>query len=291
MRNLWSDADIHGNDELDQLVYLSRCIGADTSLVVWGGGNTSVKVTEKDFRSRENYVMRVKGSGSDMKSIERKHFPRLRMDDVLPLFQRDAMSDEEMVAYLDHCVMDPNSPRPSIETLLHAFLPFRCVAHSHADAVVALTNNKDAQQVLERVYGQGVAVVPYIRPGFQLSKLVGLAVQDSPKIKGVVLVNHGLFTWGDTPQIAYDQHIELVSKAEEFASSGGRDSPAPAADPTPDPLPRREGAPSPGRDNSRTFGAWAQKPLPRGRATPGGSGGGADTQGSAESTATGSVAV
>jgi len=114
-----------------------------------------------------------------------------------------------MVAYLDRCVVDPNSPRPSIETLLHAFLDFMCVAHSHADAVVSLTNNRQADDILKRVYGQDVAIVKYLRPGFELSKLVGLAVKESPNIKGVVLVNHGLFTWGDDPKAAYDQHIDL----------------------------------------------------------------------------------
>ncbi len=233
MRNLWSDKDTHTMHELDKLVYMSRLIGADPSLVVWGGGNTSIKVNEKDFMGRDIQVMRIKGSGSDMKSIERRHFPRLLLDNVLPLFERDAMSDDEMVAYLDCCVMDPNSPRPSIETLLHAFLPFMCVAHSHADAVVALTNNGDTEEILESVYGDDVAVVEYIRPGFRLSKLVGLAVKENPHIKGVVLMNHGLFTWGDSPKAAYDQHIELVTRAEEYSKAGSKP----------------------------VFGGWARKPL------------------------------
>ena len=217
MRNLWSDNDTQGMSDLDKLVYMSRLIGAEPSLVVWGGGNTSIKVVEKDVAGRDIQALRIKGSGSDMKSIEHRHFPRLRLDDVLPLFDRDAMSDEEMVAYLDRCVMDPDSPRPSIETLLHAFLPFMSVAHSHSDAVDALTNNSDAAAILEKVYGADVAVVEYIRPGFRLSKLVGLAVKENPHIKGVVLMNHGLFTWGDSPKAAYDQHIELVTRAEEDA--------------------------------------------------------------------------
>ena len=235
MENLWSESAAQGLDERDKLVYMSRLIGADPALVVWGGGNTSVKVTEKDFQGRDVEVMRIKGSGSDLKSMERWQFPRLELEKVLPVFAREQMSDEEMVDYLDRCVLDPNSPRPSIETLLHAFLPFKCVAHSHADAVVGLTNNRDADDILRRVYGTEVAVVEYLRPGFQLSKLVGLAVKESPNLSGVVLVNHGLFTWGDSAKDAYDRHIALVSQAEEYA----------AQDP-----------------EKAVFGGWQRNPLP-----------------------------
>ena len=235
MENLWSESAAQGLDERDKLVYMSRLIGADPNLVVWGGGNTSIKVTEKDFLGREVAVMRIKGSGSDLKSMERWQFPRLELEKVLPVFARERMSDEEMVDYLDRCVLDPNSPRPSIETLLHAFLPFMCVAHSHADAVVGLTNNRDADHILRRVYGPEVAVVEYLRPGFQLSKLVGLAVKESPNLSGVVLVNHGLFTWGDSAKAAYDRHIALVSQAEEYAAQ------------------------DPGK---AVFGGWQRNPLP-----------------------------
>lgn len=235
MENLWSDSAAQGLDELDKLVYMSRLIGADPNLVVWGGGNTSIKVAEKDFLGREVEVMRIKGSGSDLKSMERWQFPRLELEKVLPVFAREQMSDEEMVDYLDRCVLDPNSPRPSIETLLHAFLPFMCVAHSHADAVVGLTNNRDADHILRRVYGPEVAVVEYLRPGFQLSKLVGLAVKESPNLSGVVLVNHGLFTWGDSAKAAYDRHIALVSQAEEYAAQG---------------------------PEKAVFGGWQRNPLP-----------------------------
>ena len=217
MRNLWNDAETPDMDELDLLVYQSRLIGADPSLVVWGGGNTSIKVDQQDFRGRDTRTMIIKGSGSDLKTIERRHFPGLRLEDILPLFERDSMSDEDMVDYLNKCMLDPSGPRPSIETLLHAFLPYKSVAHSHADSVVALTNNQDAGQVLRAVYGDDVAVVEYIRPGFILSKKVGEAVRGNPRIRGVVLVNHGLFTWGDSTKAAYDVHIDLVTLAEEYA--------------------------------------------------------------------------
>ena len=195
MENLWDQKQVDGLDELDKLVYMTNLIGADTSLVVWGGGNTSIKITEKDFMGNEAPAMWIKGSGSDMKSMRRAQFPRLNHDNIMPLFDRESMSDEDMVAYLERCLMDGESPRPSIETLLHAFLPFMSVAHSHADAVVSLTNNTDSGAVLSDVYGDNIAVVDYFRPGFKLSKLVGLAVKESPNLDGVVLMNHGLFTW------------------------------------------------------------------------------------------------
>ena len=217
MRNLWNDADTAGMDEVDLLVYQSRLIGAEPSLVLWGGGNTSLKLVQTDFRGRETETMVIKGSGSDLKTIERKDFPCLRLEDVLPLFDRDSMSDEEVVDYLGKCMLDPNAPRPSIETLLHAFLPYRSVAHSHADAVVALTNNRHSDQVLRAVYGDDVAVIEYMRPGFHLSRKVGQAVRGVPRVKGVVLANHGLFTWGDAARAAYDAHVELVTLAEDYS--------------------------------------------------------------------------
>ncbi len=222
MPNLWSESDAGGKDETGLLVYQSRLIGADTSLVVWGGGNTSIKTTQEDFRGRGVSAMTVKGSGSDLKTIEPKHFPSLYLDDVLLLFDRDSMSDDDMVAYLAQCMLDPKSPRPSIETLLHAFLPYHSVVHSHADAIVALTNTRESDALLRSVYGDKAAIVEYIRPGFALSKLVGQRVRENPSVHGVILVNHGLFTWGDSAKEAYDRHIELVDQASEYAEHKAR---------------------------------------------------------------------
>ena len=129
------------------------------------------------------------------------------------------MSDEEMVAYLAHALMEPNAPRPSIETLLHGFVPARSVVHSHADAILVLTNNDRYQEVLAEVFGDELAIVPYRRPGFLLSKQVGLAVRERPGIKGVILLNHGLITWDDDPKEAFRLHIEMVDRAARYASS------------------------------------------------------------------------
>ena len=162
MENRWSAEDVNNLDELDLLVYQSRLIGEEPSLVLWGGGNTSLKVTRADFRGRQVKAMLVKGSGSDMKAA-------LRMDDILPLFELSQMSDDGMVDYLSHCVMDPGSPRPSIETLLHGFLPQNSVVHTHADAILSLTNTCNPHKALAQVFGSDVIVVEYQRPGFLLS--------------------------------------------------------------------------------------------------------------------------
>ncbi|MDQ5824652.1 MAG: bifunctional rhamnulose-1-phosphate aldolase/short-chain dehydrogenase [Chloroflexota bacterium] len=222
IENRWADEETQGMDELDLLVYQSRLVGSDSRLVVWGGGNTSLKTHETDFRGRPTYVLRVKGSGSDLKAVVRRDFPGVRMDDVLPLMERDDMSDEEMVEYLGQTLMEPGSPRPSIETLLHAFVPAASVVHSHADAILAVTNNVRAEEVLAEVFGDQLAIVPYRRPGFLLSKQVGEAVRDNPTIKGVILLNHGLITWDDNPKEAYRLHIEMVDRAARYARESGQ---------------------------------------------------------------------
>ncbi|HEX2093000.1 MAG TPA: bifunctional rhamnulose-1-phosphate aldolase/short-chain dehydrogenase [Longimicrobiaceae bacterium] len=201
---------------LDSLVHYSRLVGTDPSLVLRGGGNTSLKTEEADVLGRPLRVLRVKGSGSDLASIRRGDFAGVRLDDVLPLFGREDMSDEEMVAYLARCLTDPASPRPSIETLLHAFIPAASVFHSHADAVLALVNTPEPGRVLDAALGPETLRVPYRRPGFLLSREVGEAVRAHPDAPGLVLLNHGLVTWGDTPEEAYRRHRELVARAREY---------------------------------------------------------------------------
>src|SRR5579884_304516 len=222
MQNRWNEAEAGCLSPIEQLIYMSRLIGAETDLVVWGGGNTSLKVWEPDFRGRDTYILRVKGSGSDLKTIERKHFSGVRMEDVLPLREREDMSDEEMVAYLAFTLMSPTDPRPSIETLLHAFLPAAAVAHSHADAIVALSNNTRGSEAVREVFGSRVIQIPYRRPGFLLSKEVGEAVQAQPQAEGLILMNHGLITWGDTCRAAYDAHIALTTEAESYLAERRR---------------------------------------------------------------------
>ena len=221
IENLWNSAEAAALSDLDTLAYASRLLGANTSLVVWGGGNTSIKTTETDFRGRRASVLRVKGSGSDLKSAKPADFPAVYMDDLLPLFDRDAMTDDDMVAWVNHSLLESNSPRPSIETLLHAFVPAKCVLHSHADAIVALTNNERGEQVIREVFGNELGVIPYIRPGFRMSQMVGEAVRDNPNLKGVVLMNHGLVTWHDDPREAYALHVEMANRAVKRIQGSG----------------------------------------------------------------------
>ena len=215
MRSRWNDAEAATLSGLDLLVYASRLVGAETSLVVWGGGNTSIKTREQDHRGREIDVLRVKGSGSDLKSVQRKDFPGVRMDDILALLPRDDMGDQEMVSYLAHGLLDVGGVRPSIETLLHGFVSAPAVVHTHADAIVSLTNNDRAHQTLTDVYGKDVIPLDYRRPGFKISRDVADTIRDHPEAKALVLAKHGTICWGATIKDAYEATIELITRAED----------------------------------------------------------------------------
>src|SRR5256884_7812979 len=214
MKSRWNDAEAATLEGLDLLVYASRLIGAETSLVVWGGGNTSIKTVEPDHRGREIPVLRVKGSGSDLKSVQRRDFPGVRMDDILALLPRQDMGDAEMVEYLAHGLLDPGGPRPSIETLLHGFLPAHAVVHTHADAIVSLTNNDRHADVFAQVYGKDVITLPYRRPGVRISRDVVDALRQDPDATALVLERHGTITWGATVREAYEATLELITRAE-----------------------------------------------------------------------------
>ena len=201
--------------EIEQLIYQSHLVGLEESLVLWGGGNNSVKATSNDLLGRPIDVMFIKSSGSDMKSIVAKQFPAVRLDYIAPLRRRDEeMTDQEMVDYLARCLTDPSSARPSIETLLHAFLPAKAVLHTHADAILAVANTRGREKTVKACFGIDITTIPYRRPGFRLSREVADAF--NPKAQGIILMNHGLITWGDSAPEAYERHVDLVTKAEEF---------------------------------------------------------------------------
>src|SRR6266542_3909745 len=180
MKSRWNEVEAAALPDLEGLVYASRLVGAEEGLVLWGGGNTSVKVEETDYRGRTVRVLRVKGSGSDLKTIRTEQFPGVRMEDVLAVRAREAMGDAEMVAYLTQALMEPGSPRPSIETLLHGFLPARFVMHSHADAILSLTNTSRGRELVREALGADAVWVGYRRPGVGLSKDVGVAFDAAP---------------------------------------------------------------------------------------------------------------
>jgi len=201
---------------LDELVYRSNIIGADRRVCNIFGGNTSTKTTVQDFRGRDVEVMFVKGSGSDLASMKAGNFTGLRMDDIRPLFEREEMSDEEMVAYLGHCMIDAKHPRASIETLLHAFLPFKHVDHTHPDAIISLCCADNGKQLAKEIFGDRFVWVPYVRPGFTLSKMIAEGVLANPKAELVLMEKHGLVTWGETSEACYAQTIKIISEAESF---------------------------------------------------------------------------
>ncbi len=203
---------------LDALVHASHLLGANRAVSNFGGGNTSAKGTSVDHAGREVATMWVKGSGSDLATMGPEHFTALRLDEVLPLIERDAMSDEEMVAYLSRCQLDPAAPRCSIETLLHAFVPAPHVHHTHPDGINVLAGAADGERLIAECFGDAAAWVPYIRPGFTLSRQVGLAARENADLKLVVLAKHGLVVWGDTAEAAYRRTIEVINRAVEFVN-------------------------------------------------------------------------
>ena len=211
--------DARSPDPLVQLVYRSRLLGADRSVCNWGGGNTSSKGTANDFRGRPVPVLHVKGSGSDLAGCTIRHFATLLLEPVQALLEREAMTDAEMVDYLAHCALHPGGPRPSIETLLHAFLPAAHVDHTHPDAIVALCTAQEGEDWARTIYGKRAIWIPYRRPGFALARQCALALRERPEANVILLAKHGLITWGDTAEAAYRSTQEAIASAERFLRS------------------------------------------------------------------------
>src|SRR5262245_21608190 len=222
MEGRYQDEALRGLDLVEQLVQVSRWVGAETSLAVWGGGNTSVKLTEPDLLGRSVRVLRVKGSGSDLKSVTRRDFPGVRLPEVLALLERDDMGDQAMGDYLARCLQEPGCHRPSSAKSLHGFLDAEAVIHTHADAVVGLTNTERGQEVVDDLFGKEIVWVPYRRPGFRLSRDVWAAIRARPEARAIVLEKHGLSTWGATLKDAYLATIDLVTRAEERLRDAAR---------------------------------------------------------------------
>lgn len=209
-------------DQLNGLVLRARRLGSDESLVVHGGGNTSSKLVEADHLGRRRTVLRVKASGSDLARVEPEDFPGLLLDHLLSLQARAEMTDGEMTAFLQHCLAAPTTRRPSIETLLHAFLPAPHVDHVHADAICALTNAPDAESLVCQALGDDVVLIPWMRPGFALAKRAGQAARSA---RAIVLAHHGLVTWGATGDESLHLTLELVRAAEAFLAGQGTGRP------------------------------------------------------------------
>jgi rhamnulose-1-phosphate aldolase/alcohol dehydrogenase len=191
----------------------------------FGGGNTSVKTREADHAGREIDVLWVKGSGSDLATMDASGFTGLRLEEILPLYQREAMSDEKMVAYLARCQLEPSMPRCSIETMLHAFVPAPHVDHTHPDAINAIAGAADGEALARACFGHEVAWIDYIRPGFTLARQVGEAIRADGAVRIVILAKHGLVTWGETAQESYRATIQAINRAADFVNERTNGSP------------------------------------------------------------------
>src|SRR5436309_10392600 len=201
--------------DMAQRVYTSRLLGGDPLLVLHGGGNTSVKAVMPDLLGDPTEVLCVKGSGWDMAAIEPPGLPAVRLAPLRKLRARDALSDEDMVRIQRANLLDPGAPNPSVETLLHAFLPHKYVDHTHSTAVLSLADQPDAAERCADLYGRRMGLVPYVMPGFLLAKTAAEIFEADPAVEGLVLLKHGIFTFGDTAQQAYERMIAAVSLAED----------------------------------------------------------------------------
>src|SRR5689334_15157119 len=230
MQSLWSDTEAErlvgryaakgvGRD-VALRVYTSRLLGREPKLVLHGGGNTSVKTRMKDLLDEEVEVLCVKGSGWDMAEIEPAGLPAVRLAPLRKLRGRDTLADEEMVRVQRANLLDPGAPNPSVETLLHAFLPHKYVDHTHSTAVLSLADQPDAAERCADLYGRRMGLVPYIMPGFGLAKKAAEVFEADPAVEGLVLERHGIFTFGDTAREAYERMIAMVTLAEERVARG-----------------------------------------------------------------------
>jgi len=233
MQSRWNDNDaqafiteseLKGQDTaLGLRIYTSRLIGQEPDLVLHGGGNTSVKIPKGDGGS----LIHVKGSGWDLEHIEAPGLPALRLDSLLTTRDIPHMSDEDMVAFLRAHLIDSSAPNPSIETLLHAYMPHTFVDHTHATAILALSNQSDMKKVVQEIYDGRVGFVPYVMPGYALSHACSAALSRDPNVDGLWLEQHGLFTFAETARGSYELMIEFVTLAESYLADRGIKVPGP----------------------------------------------------------------
>ena len=224
MKSLWNDeaAAAFSDDDLGMRVYSSRLLGSDENLVMHGGGNTSVKATTNDFFGRALKVLYVKGSGWDLKTIEKPGFPAIKLQETQMLAELETLSDTDMTQQLRALMLDQSAPSPSVEAILHAILPSKFIDHTHTDAIITLSNNPQGKRILEAVFPDCL-ILPYVMPGFMLSRQVNQAIKqnDPNHYKGIILMHHGVFTYSDAAKIAYENMIELVSRAEAYITENG----------------------------------------------------------------------
>ncbi len=222
MKSSWNEAEAKklNNDPLKLRVYTSRLLGKEEDLVLHGGGNTSVKTREKNIFGEEEDILYVKGSGWDLATIEEAGFAPVKLKTLLQMAALEELNDVEMVKYQRAAMTNPSAPTPSVEAILHAIIPFRFVDHTHADAVVTISNSADGEKRLKELYGEKILIVPYVMPGFILARQIYALTKtlDWSKTDGIILLHHGVFTFHDDPKESYEKMIAIVTKAEEYLS-------------------------------------------------------------------------
>lgn len=224
MKSLWNDAEAaQYQGDLGLRVYTSRLLGREPALVLHGGGNTSVKIRARNLLGEEEDLLCVKGSGWDLETIAEAGFPAVRLDHLRRLAGLPALGDIEMVNELRTHMTDAGAPTPSVEAILHAIIPHKYVDHTHSDAVISLTNNPDGEARTREVYGEDCVIVPYVMPGFDLARLCAerFAADANERTIGMVLLNHGIFSFGANARESYERMIELVTRTEEYLRRHG----------------------------------------------------------------------
>ena len=219
MNNLWNDEEVASfKTDLALRAYTSRLLGSEKALVMYGGGNTSVKLRENN-----EDILYIKGSGADLAHVTEKDFSPVRLAAVQPLIELDTMSNAEMSDQLRAALVNPQAPRPSIETILHAILPFQWVEHTHADSVLAVANTLHGERHIRAAFGDAVIIVPYHHSGFELAKACHEVFnrEATPNTIGMVLMHHGIFAFGASARVSYEHMIVLVTRAEDYLKSCG----------------------------------------------------------------------
>ena len=226
MKNLWNKkianeyikkyAKKNISKDLALRIYTTHLLGSEKKLVLHGGGNTSLKETQKDIFNKKTNVMHVKGSGWDMSNLTEEGMPTVFLNPLIKTLKFKKMTDENMVNYLRNNLLNSSSPNPSVETLLHAFLPHKYIDHTHSNAILSLVNLENSNTILKKIFGNNLAIVPYVMPGFDLAKICYQIYNKNKKVEGLLLLNHGIFTFAATAEDSYKRMIKYVTIAENF---------------------------------------------------------------------------
>ena len=225
MKNKWNNSESNKyiryykklkiSSDLALRIYTTHLLGREKDLVLHGGGNTSLKTSANNIFKEKIDVMHIKGSGWDMGSIDYPGLPAVELEPLLKTNNLKKLNDFDMVNLQRKCLLDSKSPNPSVETLLHAFLPHKFVDHTHASAILGLIDQPNDTEICKKVFGDQVGIVPYVIPGFDLAKLSYEIFNNNKKVIGLILLKHGIFTFGNTAKESYDRMINLVSIAEK----------------------------------------------------------------------------